>query len=136
MSAPAEFMSVAQTRAEEAGLALTPMQREAVAFRNGNVLVEAVPGSGKTRVIVAGCLALLAEAVAPSEILLLTFSRRAVGELRARLARSLEPDRMPEIRTFHGFAAGCWPPRATPRARAACFRSLPNARFSSASSRP
>ncbi len=106
MSAPPEFKTVARTQAEEEALtALTPMQREAVAFRNGNVLVEAVPGSGKTRVIVARCLALLVDAVAPSEILLLTFSRRAVGELRARLARSLEPDRMPEIRTFHGFAA-------------------------------
>jgi superfamily I DNA/RNA helicase len=84
---------------------LTRRQQEAVDFRDGNLLVEAVPGSGKTRVIVARCLALLAEGVAPSQILLLTFSRRAVGELRARLARALEPERMPEIRTFHGFAA-------------------------------
>lgn len=84
---------------------LTERQQAAVDFRDGNLLVEAVPGSGKTRVIVARCLALLTQGVSPSQILLLTFSRRAVGELRARLACALEPDRMPEIRTFHGFAA-------------------------------
>jgi DNA helicase-2/ATP-dependent DNA helicase PcrA len=84
---------------------LTPRQREAVAYRGGNLLVEAVPGSGKTRVIVERCAALLADGVAPSQILLLTFSRRAVGELRARLLLVLANDALPDIRTFHGFAA-------------------------------
>jgi len=89
----------------EAPAGLTQRQRAAVAFRGGNLLVEAVPGSGKTRVIVARCEALLAEGVAAAEILLLTFSRRAVGELRARLLQVLAPDALPDIRTFHGFAA-------------------------------
>jgi len=64
-----------------------------------------VPGSGKTRVIVARCESLLADGVAASKILLLTFSRRAVGELRARLARVLGNETLPDVRTFHGFAA-------------------------------
>jgi DNA helicase-2/ATP-dependent DNA helicase PcrA len=84
---------------------LTPRQREAVAHRGANLLLEAVPGSGKTRVIAARCMALLAEGIAASEILLLTFSRRAAGELRDRLARALPHAALPEIRTFHGFAA-------------------------------
>jgi superfamily I DNA/RNA helicase len=84
---------------------LTERQQAAVAFRGGNLLVEAVPGSGKTRVIVARTRALLAEGVAASEILLLTFSRRAVGELAARLRGVLANDALPDIRTFHGFAA-------------------------------
>lgn len=84
---------------------LTSRQRAAVAFRGGNVLLEAVPGSGKTHVIVERCAALLADGVAASNVLLLTFSRRAVGELRARLSRRLATAALPEIRTFHGFAA-------------------------------
>ena len=84
---------------------LTARQAEAVAYRGGNLLLEAVPGSGKTRVIVARCAALLAEGIAPSQILVLTFSRRAVGELRARLARLAAPRTLPDVRTFHGFAA-------------------------------
>ena len=88
-----------------AGPELTARQREAVAQRGGNVLVEAVPGAGKTRVLVARCEALLAAGVPASAIVLLTFSRRAVGELRARLAPVLAQDRFPDIHTFHGFAA-------------------------------
>ena len=84
---------------------LTPLQSQAVDFRGKNVVVEAVPGSGKTRVIVARCVSLIDEGVKDSEILLLTFSRRAVGELRARLGEQLEPAALPDVRTFHGLAA-------------------------------
>jgi superfamily I DNA/RNA helicase/RecB family exonuclease len=84
---------------------LTPRQQEAVAHRGANLLLEAVPGSGKTRVIVARCVSLLADGIPASEILLLTFSRRAVGELRDRLSVRLANQALPDIRTFHGFAA-------------------------------
>ncbi len=84
---------------------LTPRQREAVGHRGGNLLLEAVPGSGKTRVIVARCAALLDDGSAAAEILVLTFSRRAVAELRTRLARAAANGPLPDIRTFHGFAA-------------------------------
>jgi DNA helicase-2/ATP-dependent DNA helicase PcrA len=84
---------------------LTPRQRDAVTHRNGNLLLEAVPGSGKTRVIVARCADLLDHGVAAGEILLLTFSRRAVSELRTRLTRVIAGDALPDVRTFHGFAA-------------------------------
>lgn len=84
---------------------LTPRQRQAVYFRGGNLLVEAVPGSGKTRVIVARCSSLIAQGVPFSSILLLTFSGRAAGEIRSRLELVLERQVIPDIRTFHGFAA-------------------------------
>jgi superfamily I DNA/RNA helicase len=84
---------------------LTPRQRAAVDHRGSNMLVEAVPGSGKTRVIVARCAALIRNGIPAHEILVLTFSRKAVGELRARLGGGVADDARPEIRTFHGFAA-------------------------------
>src|SRR5450631_97131 len=84
---------------------LTPQQLKAVAHRGGNLLLEAVPGSGKTRVIVARCAALLAEGVPAAAILVLTFSRRAVSELRTRLSRVAVNEGLPDIRTFHGFSA-------------------------------
>ncbi len=87
------------------GAPFTQRQREAIEYRGGNLLVEAVPGSGKTRVVVARAAALLAEGIVPERILVLTFSRRAVGELQARLARTTAAGAMPEVRTFHGFAA-------------------------------
>ena len=99
------------------------------------MLVEAVPGSGKTRVIVARCAALVSAGVAPREILLLTFSRRAVGELRARLSAELGTRE-----NCRRFAPSTGSPRDYSRIRVraatpACSRNLPSARSSSAPSR-
>ncbi len=85
---------------------LTPAQRRAAGTRGTNLLVEAAPGSGKTQVVVERCAGLVREGVGPEQILLLTFSRRAVGELRARLAaRFAAGVPLPGVRTFHGFAS-------------------------------
>lgn len=85
---------------------LSPEQREPVLVRGANVLVEAAPGAGKTRVLVARCVHLLREGIDPAKILLLTFSRRAAEELRDRVADAAQNiAQLPDIRTFHGFAA-------------------------------
>lgn len=94
-----------RTIVEMLAFELTPLQARAVDFHDCNVVVEAVPGSGKTRVIAARCAALIDSGVSAPEILLLTFSRRAVGELRARLGERLGAGALPDIRTFHGFSA-------------------------------
>jgi DNA helicase II / ATP-dependent DNA helicase PcrA len=53
----------------------------------GPLLVVAGPGAGKTRAIVARIAHLLvARAVPPRQIMALTFSRRAAGELQSRIA--------------------------------------------------
>jgi superfamily I DNA/RNA helicase len=80
---------------------LSPAQQAAVSAE-GNALVDAGPGTGKTHVIVAR-IRHLAREVEPRRILVLTFSRRAVGELRERIAR--ETGVACEVRTFHGFAS-------------------------------
>jgi superfamily I DNA/RNA helicase/RecB family exonuclease len=69
----------------------------------GNVFVDAGPGTGKTHVIVARIRHLVASGVDPRRILAVTFSRRAVGELRDRIAR--ETGFTCDVRTFHGFAS-------------------------------
>ena len=85
---------------------LTPAQRRAAGARGRNQLVEAAPGSGKTQVVVERCAGLVREGVGPERILLLTFSRRTVGELRARLAARFGTGvPIPDVRTFHGFAS-------------------------------
>jgi superfamily I DNA/RNA helicase len=72
----------------------------------GNLAVEAVPGAGKTSVIVRRLEHLVESGVPPERILALTFSRRAVRELRDRIGRSLPgvSGRI-DVRTFHGFAS-------------------------------
>src|SRR4051794_40348513 len=66
---------------------LTPEQADAVRHGPGPLLIVAGPGSGKTRTLTHRVAHLLATGTAtPKEILALTFSVRAAGELRLRLA--------------------------------------------------
>src|ERR1700729_3042020 len=66
---------------------LTPEQAQAVTFGAGPLLLLAGPGAGKTRTLTHRAAYLLATGRAqPWEILAVTFSVRAAGELRLRLA--------------------------------------------------
>jgi DNA helicase-2/ATP-dependent DNA helicase PcrA len=66
---------------------LTPEQAQAVRHGSGPLLLLAGPGAGKTKTLTHRAAYLLATGRArPSEILAVTFSVRAAGELRLRLA--------------------------------------------------
>lgn len=80
-------------------------QRAAAYAERGPMLVEAGPGTGKTRTLVHRVTYLLETGAAPEEILALTFSNRAAGELRDRVALA-QPDAAPRLwaGTFHAFA--------------------------------
>ena len=68
------------------------------------LLVEAAPGTGKTRALAARIDFLIAQGVPPSSILALTFSNKAASELRGRVATIL-PQAAGElwVGTFHAF---------------------------------
>jgi DNA helicase-2/ATP-dependent DNA helicase PcrA len=88
-------------------LDLNPAQREAVEHRGGPLLVLAGAGSGKTRVLTARLAYLVAQGhVKPYRILAVTFTNRAAGEMRRRVAELLgqEPSGL-WIGTFHSLAA-------------------------------
>ncbi|MDO4629503.1 MAG: UvrD-helicase domain-containing protein [Planctomycetia bacterium] len=83
---------------------LTDAQREAVLHRDGPLLVVAGPGSGKTRVVTHRVAQLLSEGVAPSEILVLTFTNKAASEMMERV-KQLTGYTSVWIGTFHRFCA-------------------------------
>jgi DNA helicase-2/ATP-dependent DNA helicase PcrA len=87
---------------------LTPEQTRAVTHGSGPLLLLAGPGAGKTRTLTHRAAYLLAIGRArPWEILMVTFSARAAGELRLRLADLLGEDvaRAVTAATFHSVCA-------------------------------
>lgn len=86
---------------------LNQAQYDAVTSREKSVLVVAGAGSGKTRVIVYRLAWLMEHGVAPSSILLLTFTRKAAREMMTRVdALRGEPPGALTGGTFHSFAFG------------------------------
>lgn len=85
---------------------LSEEQRRAVEATEGPVCIIAGPGSGKTYTIIERMAYLIDNGVPPREILTLTFTNKAAGEMRERFARRMASDlrTAPTIETFHAFA--------------------------------
>ncbi|WP_169948789.1 ATP-dependent DNA helicase [Microbispora sp. H11081] len=81
-------------------------QRAVVAHESGPLLVLAGPGTGKTTTIVETVVDRVERrGVDPERVLVLTFSRKAAGELRERItARMRRTTRTPLALTFHSYA--------------------------------
>lgn len=106
--AEATYRLVRPTRRPAAAVALDPAQRRVVDHPGGPLLVLAGPGTGKTTTLVAAVVdRITARGVNPESVLILTFSRRAAGELRERVTEQLATTtREPLARTFHSYAFG------------------------------
>ncbi len=92
---------------EQLTAGLNPAQREAVLHVDGPLLVLAGAGSGKTRVLTSRIVRLIdVEGIDPNQILAVTFTNKAAGEMRERIGRMLgtEPRGM-WVGTFHAIGA-------------------------------
>jgi DNA helicase II / ATP-dependent DNA helicase PcrA len=88
----------------------TPEQRAVIHHPLAPLRVAAGAGTGKTTTVAHRIAHLVADAgLQPEEVLGLTFTNKAAGELAERvrsvLGTDLEPDRAVPVHTYHGFAA-------------------------------
>jgi len=95
---------------------LNPIQQKAVQATEGPVLILAGAGSGKTRALTYRVAYLIAEKkISPENILVLTFTNRAAGEMTERIKKLLDNEQVlsfgnkfstqPTMGTFHSFCA-------------------------------
>ena len=87
-------------------IALNPQQKQAVLSDDRYLLLLAVPGSGKTTVLVSHIAHLIVERqIPPEQILTLTFSRESANDMRQRFQKlfaSIIPE-PPRFSTIHSF---------------------------------
>src|SRR3954470_20389584 len=83
---------------------LNDAQKEAVTHVDGPLLILAAAGSGKTRVITRRVANLLHQGVHPGNVLAITFTNKAAGEMQKRVAE-LVPGSRVWVSTFHSFGA-------------------------------
>ena len=82
---------------------LNEEQRKAVECLDGPVLIVAGAGSGKTRVLTSRVANVLAHGCDPSRVLALTFTKKAAGEMKERIAMMVGPYKARRVvmGTFH-----------------------------------
>ena len=91
----------------DAAADLDDAQREAVEHHGGALVVAAGAGTGKTRTLTARVARLIDSGVAPEQILLLTFTRRAAAAMTSRAAALCENPSVTQRMwsgTFHAVA--------------------------------
>ena len=111
-------MSEAERRADDAA-------RAGATDPSRSILLQAPAGSGKTAVLTQRFLRLLCTVDEPQAILAITFTRKAAGEMRARVMRALraqvadtEPCATGEVQhDIHGESGGDEPREPGPRAQ-------------------
>ncbi len=87
---------------------LNEMQKEAVCYLNGPLLIVAGAGSGKTRVITSKIAHIVKEKKAyPNQILAVTFTNKAASEMLKRVNEILKKDAidLSWVGTFHSISA-------------------------------
>lgn len=93
-----------ETEEPPVAVPLDPEQREAAEWDDRPLILDAGPGTGKTRTLVARIRYLVERGEPPASIVALTYSNKAAGEMIERIERlHLEGSALLWLGTFHAF---------------------------------
>lgn len=84
---------------------LNDIQKQAVTYGQGPVLILAGAGSGKTRVLTFRIVHLISQGINPQNILGVTFTNKAANEMKERVTKLLGGSTFPALSTFHSLCA-------------------------------
>lgn len=80
-------------------------QKPVLAYKSGKMAISAVPGAGKTTILLALILKLLDNGINPENIFVMTYMESAARNFRERI-KNIRPEssQLPNISTIHGLA--------------------------------
>lgn len=80
-------------------------QRPVLGYKKGSMAISAVPGAGKTTILLALIIKLLKDGVKPENIFVLTYMESAARNFRERIQNAnQQSSQLPNISTIHGLA--------------------------------
>jgi len=85
-------------------------EKQAIIEQEGNILVTANPGTGKTRLLAYKYVDLINKGIAPEQILCLTFTEKAKREMESRILEVIKDEKVNvdisklNVFTFHSYA--------------------------------
>ncbi|MBR6163934.1 ATP-dependent helicase [bacterium] len=99
-----EFISPnGQNQKTEYNFIPRPDQKPVLDYKNGKMGVMAVPGAGKTTILLSLVLKLLEEGIKPENIFVVTYMDSAARNFRERI-KNITNSELPNISTIHGLA--------------------------------
>lgn len=98
--------SAPQKSIEERGFSIIPRedQKPVLEYQSGNMAISAVPGAGKTTILLALVLEMMHRGINPENIFVLTYMDSAARNFKDRIKKVSEDFRLPNISTIHGLA--------------------------------
>lgn len=89
---------------KEHGMLANDIQKEAILHKEGQLLLLAVPGSGKTTTMLLNIKKLIEDGYDPSRILAITFSKMSASDMKSRFNQLSPNERSPYFSTIHSLA--------------------------------
>ena len=100
-----EFIELVETKKQEFKITPREDQKPVLEYKNGKMGVMAVPGAGKTTIMLALIIKLINEGVKPENIFVLTYMESAAKNFKERIKAAIdENSELPNISTIHGLA--------------------------------